>query len=274
MKFSVLMSVYKNDKKEYLKEAIDSVITQTVKPSEIVLIEDGKLPTELEEFIKEYERKCPILKVTRLEENVGIGEALKIGLEKCSYDIIAKMDADDISVPNRFEMQLKELEADKNLSVIGGIIEEFIGTKDNVIDKRDVPVEDTEIKEYMKSRCPMNHVATMYRKEDAIKAGGYVEWLFEEDYYLWIRMFLNGCKFKNIKETLVYVRVDENTYQRRGGFQYFKSEARIQNYMLKHKIIKFPRYIYNLIIRFILQVLMPNKLRAFIFKKFARKEVK
>lgn len=274
MKFSVLMSVYKNDKPEFLKSAIDSVINQTVAPDEIVIVVDGPVDNNIVELLNNYKEKYEIFKIVFLEENLGLGNALAIGVNNCSYDLIARMDSDDISTEKRFEKQLNEFKNDENLSIVGGQIEEFIDIQANIIGKRNVPIEDKEIKEYIKSRCPFNHMTVMFKKADVQKAGGYIEWHFNEDYYLWIRMYLKDCKFKNLDDTLVYARVGNEMYKRRGGMKYFKSEAGIQKYMLSNKIISLPRYIYNIMLRFALQVLMPNKLRAFVFKKFARKETK
>ena len=121
-------------------------------------------------------------------------------------------------------------------------------------------------------RCPMNQVTVMFKKDDVAAVGGYIDWYCEEDYYLWIRLALAGKKFGNINENLVHVRVGEEMYNRRGGIKYFKSEAALQRYMLKKRIISFPRYAINVFERLILQVLMPNKVRGFIFQKFAREK--
>lgn len=272
MEFSVLISVYKNDEKEYLKEALDSVINQTVKPNEIVLVEDGPISEELNNFIDNYANDSKYeFKIIKLNKNQGLGNALRIGLENCKYQIVARMDSDDICLPNRFEKQILEFEKNKNLSILGGMIEEFIETPENIIGKREVPLEDNDIKEYLKSRCPFNHMTVMFKKDDVIKVGNYIEWHYNEDYYLWLRMYLAGCYFKNLEDTLVYVRVGEEMYKRRGGYEYFKSEKKVQKYMLENKIINPVKYMYNVLLRFCLQVLMPNNIRAFIFKKFARK---
>lgn len=271
MEFSVLMSVYINDKPEFVKAALDSIIYQTVMPNEIVLVEDGPVSEEVEKLIIECENKYDILKVIRQKENTGLGNALKIGLKKCTYQLVARMDSDDISVSDRFEKQLKCFEENENLSIVGGFIEEFIGDETNIVGVRNVPLENDEIKDYIKSRCPFNHMTVMFKKEDVMNVGNYIEWHYNEDYYLWIRMYLANCKFKNLKDTLVRVRVGEKMYQRRGGYKYFKSEAGIQKYMLKNKMIGISKYLYNILLRFILQVLMPNKLRAWVFKKFARR---
>ena len=157
------------------------------------------------------------------------------------------------------------------VSVVGGIIHEFIGSPDNVVGTRVVPEKDEEIKTYLKSRCPMNLVTVMLKKDDVMKVGGYEDWYCEEDYYLWIRLALKGYKFYNIQDNLVNVRVGKEMYQRRGGWKYFKSEAKLQRYMLKHSVISFPKYLYNVLLRFAVQVIMPNKVRGWVFQKFARK---
>ena len=181
------------------------------------------------------------------------------------------MDADDLSVVDRFEKQLKAFEEHPDVSVVGSLINEFIHTTDNVVGIRIVPEKDIDIKDYMKSRCPMNLVTIMLKKSDVMKVGGYQDWYCEEDYYLWIRLTLGGYKFYNIQENLVNVRVGKEMYQRRGGKKYFDSEVRLQKYMLDHNLISWPKYAYNVLIRWVVQVAMPNKVRGWVFRTFARK---
>jgi glycosyltransferase involved in cell wall biosynthesis len=270
-KFSVSMCVYKNDNPEHFKEALESVINQTRQPDEIVLVVDGPIPKSVNEVIINYKSNT-FFKVIRLPKNVGHGNSRRIGLENCSYKLIALMDADDICVHDRFEKQLMCFSEDKKLSIVGSNIKEFIDSVGNVIGIREVPQDDSEIKSYMKKRCPLNHMTVMFKHFDVETAGGYLDWYYNEDYYLWIRMYLNGATFKNLNDSLVYVRVGEEMYQRRGGWKYFKSEASLQGYMFNHGIINIVRYIYNVAIRLILQVLLPNRLRGFVFKKFVRKK--
>lgn len=228
MKFSVLMSVYKNDNPEYLIQAINSItLEQIVKPNEIIIVVDGLIPIELEEVLEQYKEKCDYLKTVYLKENRGLGEALKVGLEHCTYNIVARMDSDDISVPNRFEKQIREFEKNNEIDIVGGQIYEFIDNKENIICSREVPLENKKIYKYAKKRCPFNHVTVMFKKDKILNCGGYLSWYNNEDYYLWIRMMENKAKFKNIPEFLVYVRVGDAMYQRRGGIKYFKSEYRI-----------------------------------------------
>ena len=137
-----------------------------------------------------------------------------------------------------------------------------------------VPEKDDEIKKYLKKRCPMNHVSVIFRKESVQKVGNYESLLYNEDYLLWIKMAQAKMKFYNIQEDLVNVRVGSDMYKRRGGRKYFKSEKKIQDYMLKNKIISISVYITNIIKRYILQVLMTNNMRQFVFQNFARKSVR
>lgn len=271
-KFSVCMCVYHADNPVFVKEAINSVFfNQTVRPSEIIIVVDGQIDNNLNNLIIFYENQKEFFKVIRLQKNEGHAIARQKASNASSNDIIAIMDADDISVYNRFELQLKVLEKNPDISVVGGQIKEFIGSIDHVVGERVVPLQDCDIKKYLKGRCPMNLVTVMYRKQDVDSAGGFLDWYCEEDYYLWIRMFLNGLKFQNVPESLVNVRVGSEMYRRRGGWKYFRSEAKLQRFMLIHKIISFPRYLFNVIVRFIIQVATPNWLRSFIFQKLFRK---
>lgn len=269
--FSVCMSVYKNDNIADFQTAIYSIYNQTCPPDEIVLVVDGPVPAVMYDTIRALKEKTGIMKVIQLGQNMGHAIARQTGLEAVKNELCAVMDADDISVPDRFEKQLKAFEKHPEVSVVGGLINEFIHEPENVMGTRIVPEHDTDIKEYLKSRCPMNLVTVMLKKSDVMKVGGYQDWYCEEDYYLWIRLTLGGYQFYNIQENLVNVRVGKEMYQRRGGMKYFKSEARLQKYMLDHKVISLPRYLYNVAIRWAVQVAMPNCVRGWVFQTFARK---
>lgn len=272
MLFSVSMCVYGKDEPEHFQTAVESVVCQTVPPTEIVLVADGPVPEALDDIIKKYESD-ERFHVIRLPENRGHGNARRIGLENCKYDLVALMDADDISVKDRFAKQLACFSEDESLTIVGGNIAEFVGHPENTVGKRIVPESDEEIKKYMKKRCPMNQVTVMFRKQDILEAGGYLDWYGNEDYYLWVRLFLRGKIFYNIQEILVNVRVGAEMYQRRGGKKYFASEAKLQKLMLNQKMISAPLYVCNVLKRLIVQVLLPNKIRGWVFRKFAREKV-
>lgn len=271
LKFSVSMCVYGKDNPQHFKTAVDSILNQTIIPDEVVIVVDGPVPDSLSDVIEEYEKNT-IFKVIRLEKNQGHGNARRVGLENCTYDLVAIMDADDISRPYRFKKQLDYFKADGTLDIVGGNIVEFIGETSNAVGKRIVPENDSDIKEYLKYRCPLNLVTVMFKKASVNMAGGFIDWYCEEDYYLWLRMYLMNMNFANIDEILVDVRVGAEMYSRRGGIKYFISEAKLQRYMLDNKIINFAEYLLNVLKRFIVQVLLPNKIRGFIFKTFAREK--
>lgn len=271
--FSIITSVYKNDKPEFVRTALDSMlIHQSVKPSEIVLVQDGPVPSELCILLNEYENKFQeIIHIIRLEKNGGLGNALRLGVENAKYSIIARMDSDDICRPNRFEKQLAFLESHPDCDIVGGQMTEFIGEPDNIVGMREVPLDNDGIYRYMKSRCALNHVTVMFRKEAVLNAGNYQDWFWNEDYYLWVRMMMNKCVFANIPDVLVNVRSGEGQYARRGGKKYFDSEIGIKKLMLEKGMITRREYLINYVERFIIQLLLPNSVRGWVFRTFARK---
>lgn len=270
--FSVAISVYKNDNPEHFDRALESITDfQTIVPDEIVLVVDGPISDELDQVIKKIQAKYDIFKIIRLKQNGGLGNALRIAVENASYEFIARMDSDDISVPTRFEQQLCFFNQYPDVDIVGGDITEFINKETNIVGKRSVPKTNDEIREYMKIRCAMNHVSVMYKKASVMAAGGYQDWFWNEDYYLWIRMWLNNAVFANTGTVLVNVRVGEEMYQRRGGEKYYRSEKGLQDYMLDNKMIGRATYVSNLTKRFIVQKVLSNKMRGVVFRHFARK---
>ena len=271
MKFSVVTSVYKNDNPLYVRRAIESVTSsQSLPPDEVVLVVDGPVPDTLSKLIKEFETE-PLFNVIWLSVNRGLGNALRIGVEAANNPVIARMDADDVSAPDRFEKQIRYMEEHPDCDLLGGQISEFIDTEENIVGRRIVPFSHKEILTWLKGRCPFNHVSVTALRSRVITVGNYIDWHFNEDYYLWIRMAEAGYKFANLPDVLVNVRVGAEMYKRRGGWAYFKSEKGLQDYMLSHKMISLPRYVYNVFVRFIIQVAMPNSVRGFVFQKLFRK---
>lgn len=206
------------------------------------------------------------LKVIRLPRNGGLGNALSVGLESCSHELIARMDSDDISHPRRFERQLRAFADNPVLDIVGGQITEFVGDEENIVARREVPLEDAEIKRQMRRRCPMNHVTVMFKKGSVEEAGGYVEVYHNEDYSLWIRMMLHDAVFANVPFDLVNVRTGEAMSSRRGGMRYFRGEKSLQKLMLDNGIINPAEYAVNNAIRFAGEVAAPNWLRNGLFR--------
>lgn len=271
--FSVCTSVYKNDKPGFVRVALNSMLVhQSVKPDEVVLVQDGPVPEELSLLLSEYEDKYSnVMHIIRLEKNGGLGNALRLGVENAKYNIIARMDSDDICQPERFEKQLTYLDAHPECDIVGGQMTEFIDSPDNIVGRREVPLTNEEIYDFMKSRCALNHVTVMFRKEAVLKAGNYQDWFWNEDYYLWVRMMMTGCKFANIPDVVVNVRSGADQYARRGGKKYFDSEIGIKKLMLEKGMINRKEYVVNYVQRFIIQLLLPNSVRGWVFRTFARK---
>lgn len=270
-KYSVLMSLYKKEHPEHLRLALDSMIHQTVKPDEIVLVEDGPLTEALYAVIDEYTSNHPgLFHIVVNQQNLGLGLALNEGLKVCRNELVARMDTDDISRPDRCAKQLRYFAQHPDTAILGGQIEEFITSPDEVVGRRVVPLTDSELREYTKTRCPFNHVAVMFRRSEIIRAGSYQDWFWNEDYYLWIRLALRNAVFANLPDTLVSVRVGADMYKRRGGMKYFHSEYGLQKLMLREHMIGLPTFLSNTAKRLIVQVLLPNGLRGWVFRTFAR----
>lgn len=284
LKFSVIMSIYKSDVPELVRIALDSLLQQTLLPNEIVIVADGPVPAELEQEVKSLKFKVQNLKLTidneklpievsylPQEKNGGLGEAMRIAAEAAKYDYLARMDSDDICLPDRFEKQMKCFEEDPELSLVGGMITEFDGEPENIIAKRILPLEDSEIKRMMRGRCAVNHVTVIFKKADLMKSGNYQPFFLQEDHYLWARMMEHGCKFKNIPDVVVNVRSGKDQIARRGGLKFYKSVVRVFWYMYRHGLISFGYFLYICTIRGIVQVLMPNKLRTWVYLHLLRK---
>lgn len=269
--FSVLMSLYIKEKPQYLRECLDSVLNQTVKPNEIVIVKDGPLTDELEAVLSEYIEKNPDLyTIVPLETNRGLGLALAEGILHCKNELVARMDTDDICRKDRFELQLREFESDPVLDICGSNISEFIDSIQNIVSMRTVPLTNDSIKEYQKRRDGFNHMTVMYKKSSVLKAGNYQSCLLMEDTYLWVNMFLSGCKAVNIGDTLVYARVGKDMYERRGGWAYFKRYRQGRKKVKATGYISWWDYFYTLFVQFVV-ALLPNSMRILVYKKILRR---
>ena len=268
--FSVLLSVYRKEQPAYLQQSLNSIFTQTLMPDEVVLVKDGPLTEELDMVIGDYCRKYPILKIVSLAQNQGLGKALNEGLKHCSYDLVARMDTDDIAKSDRFEKQVKVFKEHPELDLVGAWIDEFEGDVSHVISVRKVPEFPIEIKQYALKRSPTNHAVVMFRKSAVLLAGGYLHFPLFEDYYLWVRMLQNGAQFYNIQESLLFVRTSPEMFKRRGGWKYAKDEIRFQRKLLELGFIGRVRFVENVCVRFVVRVL-PNNFRGFFYTKILRR---
>lgn len=269
MNFSVLMSIYYKEDPYNLSKSLDSIIRQTCLPSEIILVIDGTISEELYNTIQKYQQEMLYLKIVPLKENQGLGKALNEGLKHCSHDIVARMDTDDICKPDRFEKQLAVFKNNPDIDVVSSWIDEFEGEVDNILSTRKLPETHSEIYEYGKKRCPINHPAVMFKKSAMLTAGGYMHLPLFEDYYLWVRMLVNGAKFYNIQESLLYFRTSSAMFMRRGGLKYALTEVSFLWKMHKIGYVNLLSTIKSIFIRFTVRI-MPNSIRGFIYKKLLR----
>lgn len=269
MGFSVLMSIYKKEKADYLKQALDSLLEQTLQADEIVLVEDGPLTEELYEVIEDFRKKCPYLVICRLPCNVQLGRALAKGLELCSNDLVARMDTDDISVNTRFWQQYSYMKEHPNVSVLGGWMEEFNdgGTYSNI--KR-MPELGSELKKYGKYRNPVNHMTVMFRKKDVLRAGGYRHMPLLEDYDLWSRMLAGNMEFHNLKTVLVKMRTNEDLYERRGGISYCRQYLKFRRVQYGIGWLNKKEYFIAVILTMGM-TMQPARLRRAVYQKMLRR---
>jgi len=263
-KLSVLMSIYSGDNSEYLDAAIESIISQTRPPDEMVVVKDGPLTNELSCIIKQWERKRPgLFKVVSLPENRGLGVALQEGLKACSYDIVARMDADDISSPDRFEKQLQFLQENPDVAVVSSWMTCFEEDPDNIAFIRKMPQKHDDIGKIARYRNPVCHPPVMFRRSAIEAVGGYTDRQRNQDYHLWARMLLNGSKITCIPETLYKFRCNSNFLRRRASFQHTISMIKLQKEFLKMGFISFPRFILNIVVR-ITAYMLPISMTRFI----------
>lgn len=265
--FSVLLSIYSKEHVAYARQCFESLLNQTTPANEWVIVEDGPLTEELYTLLDEYENKFPnLIKRVPLKENMGLGLALREGIQHCSYELVARMDTDDIAVQNRFEKQLRVFQEHSEIDICGGQIEEFEDTPEVIVASRHVPLDDAAIKQYQKQRDAFNHVTVMFKKTAVLRAGNYQSAPLMEDTLLWCNMILAGATCMNLDETLVWVRIGKNMYERRGGWSYFLKYRQGRKMVRKTGYISWWDYVSSLAAQLVV-ALLPGNVRGFVFKR-------
>ncbi len=268
--FSVLLPLYIKEKPEFLDEALKSTIQQTLVPSEIMIAIDGPITPDLEAVVNKYLGQYPeLIRIYQHPINIGRGNILNCGLQRCSYDLVARMDSDDICLPTRFEEQVKFMEEHPEIDVIGSMIEEFEHTPGDLGRYRKLPLDHKGIFNFTKLRCPLNHMTVMYRKPAVLAVGGYWNQRELEDYHLWYKMLQNGSRFQNLDRMLVFARVGNNMVNRRRGYPFFKVEMLCIKQMRDEKFISSTEYYKNAGMRFILRM-MPTAVLEVVYRTFLR----
>ncbi len=270
LRFSVLMSIYVKEKPAYARACFDSLMAQTVPAQEWVIVEDGPLTPELYALLEEYEQKHPgLIRRVPLAQNIGLGLALREGVLHCSYDLIARMDTDDICREDRFEKQLALFRERPELDICGSHSREFETTPEVTTSIRRVPLEEKEIYAYQKRRDSFNHGTVMFKKQAVLRAGNYQHALLMEDTLLWVNMMLTGARCANVDDYLVHVRTGSDMFRRRGGWAYFKKYRSGRKTVYATGYISRWDYVYSLLVQLVF-ALLPNKLRSFLYVKALR----
>lgn len=245
MKYSVLMSIYAKDKPEYLEISIDSMLNQTVAPEQFVLVVDGPISKELRKLICAYQNdNAELFTIVPLKHNGGLGHALNIGLKYCRNEFVARMDADDISLPERCEKELALFANNVRLALCGTHIDEFYDAPDDVHSRRVVPTDYGEIRKYIRRRQPFNHPTVMFKKSAVIRCGGYGNLKRKQDYDLFSRMINMGYYALNVDEVLLKFRADEDNYKRRKSWSYVCSSIKVGLLNYKRRYCSFGDLMY------------------------------
>ena len=271
MDYSVLMSVYHKENPGFLKLSIESMLNQTVPPSEFLIVKDGPLTDELDGVIAEYISAYPgLFTILVNEKNLGLGPSLAKGVLSSKNELIARMDSDDYCVPDRCEKQLRVFAADNSLGIVGSFGAEFSDSINHVVSIHSVPETDSEIRHFMRRRCAFIHPTVMYRKSAVIESENYQSVPLYEDYDMFARMVCkHNIKAYNVQESLYYVRVSDAFFLRRGGVEYAKTVLRFKWGMMKQGYMS-PMDFFISGIGQAAVSLAPNRVRTFFYKKLLR----
>lgn len=264
--FTVLMSVYRRERPEYLRQALQSVADQTLPAEEVVLVVDGPVGSDLEAVVGEFQQTLP-LKVVRLPENRGLAGALNKGLPHCSHEWVARMDTDDIALPDRFARQIDFIRAHPQVDVCGAWLEERDATMERVVAIRRVPCAHDEIRSFARRRNPISHPVAFFRKSAALAVGGYPLVGKAQDYALWSLMLARGYRFANLPEVLLWMRTGEEFIGRR-GFGYFLGELDLLRFQRSIGFLGWFDFVVNLLARFVVRI-VPGGLKRLLYR-FAR----
>jgi glycosyltransferase involved in cell wall biosynthesis len=246
--FSLLVSVYDGDRPDYLRRALRSAVDdQTVRPDQVVIVRDGPVRDELAECLGEFTRRSPVpVTMVPLPRNSGLGPALDHGMAASWYDVIARMDADDVAMPHRFAVELPLMH---DADIVGAGLLEFVEDTDHIVGQRVPPTDPRQIQRYARMHDPFNHPTVVYRRSAVLAAGGYGDLPLMEDYALFARMLAGGARAVNVAEPLVFYRVGAQAFKRRGGADLLRSELRLQREFLRLGFTSPVEYVRYIVIR-------------------------
>ncbi|GMM89464.1 glycosyltransferase [Vibrio fortis] len=267
MLFSVLLSVYSKEDPKYLNDSLESIYDkQSLKPSEIILVKDGLLPPKLNQVIEYWQCKLGKLFITiQLEHNVGLARALNVGLEKCSHELVARMDTDDISTPTRFEKQIAFMMENQHIVASSGEVLEFDINMARQLGVRSLPINSHELVKFCRFRSPLSHPAVIFRRSKIMALGGYPNFSNSQDWALWSLLISKGEVIANIESTLVHMRTDSSLLERR-GVKYYRNELKIFKFQREIGLLRRRDFLFNVISKGVLRA-SPNLVKRLAYKK-------
>ncbi|WP_421751982.1 glycosyltransferase [Croceimicrobium sp.] len=261
--FSVILPFYRGDQPEHLNAAIQSLVDQSLRAEEIVLIQDGPVPSVLSELVAKWQVEYPEIKSVILEENQGLSQALNAGIKAAKHEWLARMDADDICLPDRFEKQWALIEEQPELTLLGSWIEEYDEQMEKSMAIRRLPEKHAEILHYARWRCPFNHMTVMYRKSVLMALGMYSDYgAVGDDYELWARFLMKGYRSANIQEVLVKARTGKAMFaKRRRGWKYLKNELQEIRDLYRLGLLKPWHFVFHITLKSIVRLAPPFMVR-------------
>lgn len=256
-RFSVILPIYKKVKFKIFIKSFESILNQSLHPSELLIVYDGPIQGNIKTLINNKKKNHKFIKILNFPSNNGLGKVLRLAIKKASYNYIIRCDADDISIKSRFKDQVTFMKKNRQIDVLGSNIVEVYNNKNFSIKK--LPEKNNYLRKYSLFRNPINHSSVIFKKNKIINSGNYIDMPFFEDYYLWLRVLKCGGKFHNIQKNLVLMGVDDDYYERRLGLKYFLNYIKFLNKIKKDKIISYFTYILNFILRFQI-IYLPKKI--------------
>jgi glycosyltransferase involved in cell wall biosynthesis len=247
--FSVLLPVYAGDEPAFLERAFDSAtVEQGLPPGEVVVVRDGPVPEPMEQRLAAIVARSPVpVTLIELPENRGLGDALGAGLEACRYDIVARVDADDVCLPTRFQIQVPLI--GEGFDVVGSSLAEMGQDEQDILGIRRPPLHHADIARFARFHSPFNHPTVVFRRSAVMRAGGYQHRPYLEDYWLWVRLLSSGARARNVEEPLLKYRVGAGAYERRGGWRVARSEFALQVAMRRIGFTSRSQFARNVIVR-------------------------
>ncbi len=264
---SVLMSIHHKCSKNHFIECLDSLSNQTLLPSQLVIIQDGDMPYDIKSILVLYDNL--VVDYILNERNMGLPYSLNLGLSHCKYDLVFRMDADDVCEKNRIEIQFNEMLSNEKLILLGSNVS-LINLKSEIIDKsRRIPLNNKDIRKTIYIKNPFNHPSVVFRKSKLDDVGGYTNLFLYEDWYLWIQLSKDKENiFKNLEENLLQYRI--RSFQERKGLRIIKAEFLFYKKLFHEKHVNMSFFLLIVIVKSLVRI-SPNSIYIklkHIFDKF------